>query len=113
VNQQEARLLIAQKMDEDGELLPNVKDRAKRYGWLFWHDYYSKRNEPGLPDVFLLRRGVLLVRELKSHVGRVSPDQRTFLDRFGEVALAAPGVVSVGIWRPMDLLDGTIDREMR
>ncbi|MEU3455621.1 hypothetical protein ABZ671_18770 [Micromonospora sp. NPDC006766] len=48
----------------------------------------------------------VLYRETKSTNGRVEPDQQVWMD-----ALAAAGQ-NVGVWRPIDLLNGTIGREL-
>lgn len=53
----------------------------------------------GWPDLVLVhpRRGLLLVRELKSDRGRVRPEQKEWLE-----ALRAVGV-DADVWRPRDL----------
>lgn len=53
----------------------------------------------GFPDLVLVheKRGLLLVRELKSDRGRLTPEQDLWLK-----ALASAGV-DVGVWRPKDL----------
>jgi hypothetical protein len=97
-------------MDEDTELLPKVLDLAKTLRWtLRFHDYVPLRNGRGFLDLLMLHpgRGLVLAAELKSHRGRVTPEQNLWLDGWRAVAATAPNVL-VHVWRPLDLLDGTI-----
>lgn len=50
----------------------------------------------GFPDLVLVRHGRLVVAELKSNSGRVTPEQQAWLD-----ALTAAGV-EAHVWRPRD-----------
>jgi hypothetical protein len=85
-------------------LQSRVLGMARELGYIAYHTHDSRRSQPGYPDLHLvsLRRGRSLMRELKTTRGRVSPDQQTWL-----VALRAAGV-DAAVWRPMDLLDGTV-----
>jgi hypothetical protein len=61
----------------------------------------------GFPDLVIAgRRGVLL-RELKTAVGRLSEPQCQWIDRLGDAGS------DVDVWRPSDLASGRIDRELR
>lgn len=73
-------------MTEEGELQSNVIDLAKKAGYIHFHVYDSRRSPKGFPDLVLLHRatGRLLFAELKSRTGRVSPDQRIWLERLGK-----------------------------
>lgn len=84
-----------------------VRD-ARSLGFLAYHTRDSRGSDRGWPDLVLAHPawGLLLVRELKSQKGRVRPEQRAWLN-----ALTALGV-DAGIWRPSDLLDGTVHREL-
>lgn len=88
-------------------LQKRVRDLALTYGWKFQHPYDSRRSDPGWPDCAIGRTGRLIVRELKTQKGRVSPDQREWL------AILKSCGIDAGIWRPSDLLDGTITRELQ
>jgi hypothetical protein len=61
----------------------------------------------GWLDLFIAGRRGILFRELKSAIGRVTPEQRTWI-----AALTAAGQ-NVGVWRPADLASGRIQREIR
>ena len=88
----------------EAALQTRVLSLARELGYLAYHTHDSRRSQPGYPDLHLvsLRRGRSLMRELKTQTGRTSPDQKTWI-----AALHSAGV-DVGIWRPMDLLDGTV-----
>jgi hypothetical protein len=83
---------------------------AVRYGWRTWHDRATNapracpkchakidlpRNDPGWPDLFLLRGQTLYVVELKSDRGEVTPAQREWLEAFRQVRR-----IRVAVWRP-------------
>ena len=76
---------------------------------LQYHTYDSRRSEPGFPDLVLVstRQGRILFRELKTDKGRVSPDQRKWID-----GLTAAGG-DAGVWRPEDLRSGRVTRELK
>lgn len=76
---------------------------------LRYHTHDSRRSAPGFPDLVLVstRRGRVLFRELKTAAGRVSPEQKAWVE-----ALAAAGQ-DAGVWRPAGLVDGSIVAELR
>lgn len=96
----------ARAMTED-QLQAAVVGMADALGVLAWHDTDSRRNRPGLPDLVLVGRRVAFI-ELKRQGGRVSPEQHRWL-----TALARAEGVSAAVWRPMQLLDGTVERVLR
>ncbi len=65
----------------------------------------------GWPDLVLVHpgRGTMLIRELKTDRGRISPEQREWLR-----ALTACGV-DAGVWRPRDLdeIEAALGRRRR
>lgn len=70
---------------------------AEDHGWLVFHDYDSRRNAAGFPDLTLVRGGVLIFAELKADKGRMRSAQRTWLAELG--AVSGP---LVRVWRPVD-----------
>lgn len=100
-------------------LLPGISERefqgiiqqvALLHGFeLGYHTHDSRRSEPGFPDLVLVssRHGRILFRELKTDKGRVSPDQRKWID-----GLTAAGA-DAGVWRPEDLRSGRVTQELR
>ena len=83
--------------------------QLSQYGqkWLTYHTHDSRKSPAGFPDRVFVRGDWLLFRELKRHGLNPTPLQAEWLD-----ALAAVRHISVGVWRPADLLDGTIAREL-
>jgi hypothetical protein len=61
----------------------------------------------GYPDLTIVGAGGILFRELKSAVGRPSPEQVVWIKR-----LSAAGA-NAGIWKPEDLHSGRIEQELR
>jgi len=74
-----------------------VIDLAGWCGWLAYHPFDSRRSTAGWPDLALVRDGRLVLAELKSEAGRVSPEQRTWLAELSSVA-----GVETYLWRPSD-----------
>lgn len=87
-----------------------VVELASLRGWLHFHDFDSRRNRAGFPDLVLSRRGRLIFAELKTETGRVSPDQQLWLDELAAAARNAqvgrnptsPDAITVRLWRPHD-----------
>lgn len=103
----EHRASVAKAMSEDA-LLAQIKRLALDLGWLVYHTHDSRRSEAGFPDLVLVntKQRRALFRELKRMRGRVSPDQRIWLDALQLVGQDA------AIWRPDDLLEERILAEL-
>lgn len=86
---------LAPKISE-AQFQAQVIRYARMMGWTVWHDHDSRRNAAGLPDLILVRRPRLVWAELKSARGRVTPDQRAWIEE-----LRACGQ-DARIWRPDD-----------
>ena len=102
-----------------------VEVEAKENGWLVHHTHDSRRNswttDPGLPDLILVRGGILIFAELKKQKGKVTKKQQIWLDALNVVAASVFDFIrrlfgSVGagfrhkknrpiqvcLWRPLD-----------
>lgn len=88
-------------MTED-ELKQRVLDTAKLCGWRRVHIRPARtekgwrtpyEGDPGLPDLILARRGVVLLAELKSDTGRLRDGQPEWLDALGPHGR---------LWKPTD-----------
>lgn len=103
----EHRAVVAKEMSEDA-LLAQIKRLALDLGWIVYHTHDSRRSEAGFPDLVLVnaKQGRTLFRELKKMRGRVSPDQRIWLDALQLVGQDA------AIWRPDDLVEERILAEL-
>ena len=87
---------------------------ARLLGWRAFHQYDSRRSEPGWPDLVLIRRERLVFAELKAERGRVTPAQQETLDSLRTVARAIQtGNVEVHLWRPADWHSGDIEAALR
>lgn len=92
----------------EAQLLQAVRALATIRGWLIYHTHDSRRSDPGFPDLVLVhpRTGDLVVAELKTARGRTTSTQDAWL-----AALTLAGVTA-HLWRPADLVDGTIARAL-
>jgi len=79
------------------ELLQQVRELASLCGWLVYHTYDSRRSPEGFPDLVLVRGDKVIFAELKSEKGRMSPEQRMWLDALEKVRRA-----ETCLWRPSD-----------
>lgn len=68
---------------------------AQGCGWKCYHTRDSRGSAPGFPDWVFCRPPTLVIAELKAAKGRVTTEQREWLD----VLALVPGVV-VKLWRP-------------
>lgn len=84
------RLILNEK-----QFTQQVTDLAKQLGWATYHPYLSVRSTPGWPDIALVRPPRLILAELKTDKGKVSPHQEHWLD-----LLKACDGVEVYLWRP-------------
>lgn len=75
-----------------------VVEAARLMGWRVYHTHDSRRSAPGWPDLALVRDR-LVMAELKTETGRVSPEQQQWL------ALLTAAGVETYLWRPSDLDD--------
>jgi hypothetical protein len=104
ISKAEYDALRAAQMTE-AQLQGAIIAAAQRLGWLVYHTHDSRRSQPGYPDLHLVHEGrhLSIMRELKKQNGTVSATQKDWIR-----ALAAAGV-DVGVWRPIDWFNGTID----
>jgi hypothetical protein len=100
-----AQLRLAKAMPE-ADLQEQVRLRCVRLHLPVQHVYDSRRCWlPGWPDLVILGSAVLW-RELKRQGEEPTADQR----RVGRAITRAGG--DWAVWRPSDLLDGTIDAQL-
>ena len=80
------------------QFLAQVRDLSAMLGWRLYHPWLSKYSESGWPDVALVRPPRVVLAELKTESGKVSPSQREWLDLLAR----CPGVETY-LWRPTDI----------
>lgn len=104
-----AQRQLAHAMTEDrgrDSLEANLKELLDDLHLFGYHTRNSIGSVRGWPDWCLLGPGGALFRELKTERGSLTPEQR----RVGSKLTAAG--LDWGVWRPRDLLDGTITRQL-
>ena len=65
-----------------------VVEAAELFGWWVFHDYDSRRNQAGFPDLVLIRPPRVLFLELKRETGKLTRAQNEVLGMLAE----CPGV---------------------
>ncbi len=61
-----------------------VKDLAKVFGWRYYHTWRSIHSPAGFPDVVMVRAPRLIFAELKTEIGKLTPDQEAWLEDLRE-----------------------------
>ncbi len=104
----EYRELAAKSMLER-DLSQLVFDAARKRRWLVarYPTFRATQTTPGFPDLVLLRKGRLIVAELKREREEPSEEQKDWLEGFREAG------VDVRVWRPSDWLSGDIEEILR
>ena|ERR1035437_3632927 len=97
-------LTPAQRLDRsvtEDELLAYVTDLLKLHHWHWNHSRDSRRSNPGLPDLIMVKHGRIIFAELKKEIGgRVSHAQQEWLDQLRE-----NHCIEVFLWRPSDMAE--------
>lgn len=88
---------IVRQPRTEAALLAHVLRRLKAHKWTAYHTHDSRRSQPGYPDIAAVRGSRLLYAELKSAKGRLTTEQRLWLD-----ALWSAGAECY-VWKPADL----------
>ena len=91
------------------DLREQIRTLTKIYGWRMAFTQYSLRSPKGFPDLVLVRGDRLIFAELKSQVGKTTPEQDGWLEALRACRLGAQQYISQGVelevylWRPSDL----------
>jgi VRR-NUC domain len=78
-------------------LLARVITEAKNRGFLCYHTRDSRGSAPGFPDLICCDGHRILAIETKSRIGKLTPEQSTWLN-----LLQHTGLVEVYVFRPQD-----------
>lgn len=100
------RRVLAKAMPEEA-LQEQVRQMALMLGWLYYHTHNSRHSPAGFPDCVMVKEERLIFAELKRWDKNPTPVQYEWLDALGNASQEAY------VWRPQDLLDGTIERTLR
>ena len=97
----------------EAELSRLVVGAAVQLGWKVYGIGRSDKSRLlhpsaiGYPDLTMHRPGMVIYAELKTHRGKVEPEQQEWLD------LLAGTFTQVYVWRPQHWLDGSIIEILR
>ena len=91
----------------EAHLEEHVRTICRDLGVIYVHHRRSQETEAGFPDDVLIGPGGVLFRELKRTGCNPTPAQTHMI-----AALAEAGA-DVAVWRPIDLIDGTILETLR
>lgn len=91
---------------KEAHLQGAVIDMCRLFGVAWYHTYSSRQSVAGWPDLALCGTRGFMTRELKTDTGRLSEEQQNW-----GLMLRAAGV-SWDVWRPADLHNGRIQREL-
>ncbi len=83
---------------KEAAFLALVVGTARRLGWKVYHTWRSDHSEAGFPDLVLVKGTRMLIWELKTDEGKLSPEQTVWLDALDQVETVEPGCV-----RPTDM----------
>jgi hypothetical protein len=84
--------------ETEKEFADKVVSLAKLTGWRVYRTWISIRSPAGFPDLVLAKPGrKLIIAELKSERGRLTPAQRDWLELLKHVQ-----GIDVYMWRPSD-----------
>lgn len=75
-------------------------------GLNWYHTYDSRRSNSGFPDLVVIGPAGVMWRELKTATGRTTAAQNQWIDALRRARQ------DVDVWRPTDLMDGRIAREL-
>lgn len=110
------RAQVAAAISEDG-LLSNTIALATTLHWLIHHCRPAHTDRgwrtpiqgtAGFPDLVMVRSGWQLVAELKAQRGRLTAGQTGWQTAYQALAGTPGSRVRYFVWRPADMLDGTI-----
>lgn len=96
----------------EAELQDAVVQLAQLRGWLVHHGRPARTingwctpitGDAGFPDLVLVREGIIIFCELKSAKGRISTQQKKWLEQ-----LSSNHSVRAVVWRPRDWFSGEI-----
>lgn len=118
----EYRARVARDMSEK-VLQERVRQLCLMFSWRYYHTHRSQHSPAGFPDTVAVRGPRLIFAELKRQAVRYKPsaEQQAWLNNLTHIAdllrqsqpiYDAPEI-GVYLWRPMDLLDGTIEEALR
>ena len=101
----EARAVLDAAMSE-AEWQAQIVNYARLNSWLVHHNSDSRRSDPGLPDLILVRGDHVIFLEVKSMKGKMREQQEAWMGR-----LKAASQVRAAVVRPSDW--DTLEEQLR
>jgi len=95
----EEAIMLSYNSMKEKEFQSMVEDIAELRGWTFYHTRNSIGSQKGFPDLVMLRGEREVVAELKSQKGKISEEQKDWLEKYKLVG------AEVFLWRPSDIRD--------
>ncbi len=87
-------------LQDEADLQKRLIETATHLGYLTFHDYDPRRNEPGYPDLHIVGHRLSFMAELKTATGDLRPEQQVWLDELQRVDTWAADLI-----RPNDIND--------
>ena len=75
------------------QLMQTLIQCARLNNWFVYHTFDSRRSDAGFPDCVCVKGGRMLVFELKAQNGRVSRQQRQWIEAFEDVPMVIAAIV--------------------
>jgi hypothetical protein len=108
----------------EAELQSAIIQLAQLLGWRVHHCRPAQdrkgrwltpiSGDAGFPDLCMVRRGHVIFAELKSHVGRMTEDQRAWLHEAGfDYSGGGDRCCRACVWRPKDWTSGIIESVLK
>lgn len=82
-----------QLLAAESALQDTIRVAALRNGWHFYHTRNSRRSDAGFPDCVCIKDGRMLVFELKAQKGKVTPQQRRWIEAFDALPMVIAAIV--------------------
>lgn len=92
----------------EAQLQAAIVELALTTRWLYFHDYDSRCNNAGFPDLVMCHKdtGKVLICELKAGKGRMRPEQLEWQKSL------LKGRNNYRLWTPKEWLSGEIEQEL-
>ena len=87
---------------EEAEFQRKVTDLCDYLHLKWHHETDSRRSKKGFPDLLIAGPGGVLFVELRSEKGRITPEQREWLDQLHRAG------ANVHVWRPSNFNEATV-----
>ena len=95
------RVVVDAAMTE-AEWQAQIVTYARLQDWLVFHASDSRRSDPGLPDLILVRGETVMFLEVKTVQGRMREEQKTWMGRLKTANRVLAAVVRPSDWDTLE-----------